>query len=266
MGTDRANRGSSALPWIALGFAFSPVWVQLIRELPTIPFGASILLAPALLLRAALAEPARPRARHRGLGLLLVGVGLLLELIGAAGGSWSIARFGIPAGVLGLALWAGSPSPRVAALSLWAVPIPTFFFVQTTPWAESAYAGLAAGLLDGLGFQVRASGPVVRGDHGILRLDDPHSGLHLASLLAQLAWFAALREGRSLRWALGRMAIAAVVALPLQALAVLGAVLLLLAGGPKLGSLWLYHGLWAVVAVSGVAWIEWRTRGWSADR
>jgi len=56
----------------------------------------------------------------------------------------------------------------------------------------------------------------------------------------------------------GYMAFVALAAVPLQILAVLVAVLLLLAGTPDTANLWLDHGAWLLTAILGLVWIETR--------
>lgn len=253
----RIRHPKGAWLWLALGCAFAPVLLHLGRSTPDRAFGWSVALAPALTLLAARAER-RPPAPQRGWALLLFGSGVLAELIGLVGGSWTLATLGLPVSAVGVALWIGAPRARVAALLLWVVPIPVTLFGLTTPGLESLFARLGAGAVALLGASIDVSGPLMRsGDHH-LELDPYHSGLHLAFVNAELAWYGALRRRLALNAAATRALAAALAALPLQVLAVFVAVLLLASGAPELASDWLDHGVWALAVIVGLGWIELR--------
>jgi len=245
------------LPWLALACAFSPVLIQLARAVPELQFGWSVLLAPALMISLAVRDRHRAVPR-RGLAQALLAIGLLIELIGLAGGSPGIARVGLPVSVVGLVLWTGFPSVKTAMLAFWAVPIPVAIYGLTTPNLESAYAHLGAAFGALLGADIHAGGPLMRTGADHLELDPYHNGLHLSFVMTQLVWYAAARNGTSVPKTLGRMVCVAVAAVPLQILAVLVAVLLLLAGAPDAANLWLDHGAWLLTAILGVVWIETR--------
>ena len=252
-----------ALPWLALGFAFGPVLSQFAAELPDIPFGFSAALSPVLLLLA-FRGPEVGVMRRRLAGALIAG-GLLAELVGIAGGSWSVARLGLPASILGLALWTGAPGPKTAALALWLVPIPTALFLLTSPGVESALAQLGVGTFALLGAQVHASGPLIRVAGGHLELTPFHSGLHLAWVGAALAWYASIRGGATFARGAVRAVRGALLALPLQVVAVWVALALLVSGRAGLASGWLDHGAWLAMAVVGLSWIESASRSGDPD-
>jgi hypothetical protein len=243
------------LPWIALGCAFSPVLIQLAGGIVQIPFGWSIALAPALMLLA-IRKPRQRAQPRRAVALPLLLAGLLAEVVGIAGGSWSIARAGFPVSVVGLALWTGEPRPMTAALALWVVPIPSTLFGFTTPEVESALARIGAAMGALLGADLQASGPLIRNGPRSLELDPLHSGLHLAWIGAELAWYAAVRKGLPVKAAIARAVAVSLAMLPLQVIAVLFAVALLVSGAPDLASIWLDHGVWLTAAIAGLVWIE----------
>jgi hypothetical protein len=245
------------LPWVALGCAFSPVLIQLTHTVPKVYFGWSVLLAPALMISLGVRDRHRALPR-RGWAQALLAIGLLIELIGLAGGSPGIARVGLPVSIVGLVLWTGAPSVKTAMLAFWAVPIPVAIYGLTTPNLESAYAQIGAAFGALLGADIHASGPLMRAGVDHLELDPYHNGLHLTFIMTQLVWYAAVRNGASVLQALGRMVCVAVAAVPLQVLAVLVAVLLLLAGAPEAANLWLDHGAWPLIAILGLVWIETR--------
>ena len=252
---NRIQRLVRILPWLALGCAFSPVLFQFANAIAGIAFGWSALLAPALMISLAARDRQRALPR-RGLAQVLLGVGLVIQLIGLAGGSPSIARLGLPVAVVGVALWTGAPSVATAVLAFWALPIPTTAYGLTTPHLESAYAQLGADFGEWVGADMRASGPLIRTGEHRLELDPIHSGIHLAFVATQLVWYAAVLNKTAVPRALARMAAVALLALPLQFLAVLVAIALLSAGTPEGANIWLDHGVWLLTAIVGVAWIE----------
>ena len=245
------------LAWLALGCAFGPVLMRLVDAIPNTPFGWSLLIAPALLVAAALRGPrdARPR---RGWAKILLIAGLLIELIGLGGGSPGVARLGLPISVVGLSLWTGAPPLMTSLLAFWAIPLPGSFFGLTTPGLESAYARFGAAAINALGADLSASGPLIRSGAEHLALDPYHSGIHLVFMTTLLAWYASARNGLAPRAAIARTAMAALVAIPLQLLAILIAIGLLLAGLRDLANFWLDDGLWLLTAILGIVWIETR--------
>jgi hypothetical protein len=245
------------LPWLALGCAFGPVLIQLADRIPEAPFGWGVLLAPALMISLATRDQRRALPR-RGWAQALLIIGLVIELLGLAGGSPGIAGLGLPVSVVGVALWTGAPPVRTALLALWALPIPTTAYGLTTPNLESAYAEFGAACAAMLGAELDASGPLIRTGVGRLELDPYHSGIHLAFVATELVWYAAARNGTSVQKALARMAVVALLAFPLQVVAVLAAIALLVAGAPEAATFWLDHGVWLLTALLGVVWIETR--------
>jgi hypothetical protein len=200
-------------------------------------------------------QTAPPR---RGWAQALLAIGLVIELVGLAGGSPGIARLGIPVSVVGVALWTGAPSVQTAMLAFWALPVPITVYGLTTPNLESAYAQLGAAFGSALGVDLHAGGPLIRAGAERLELDPYHSGFHLAFIAAELAWYASVRDGAPVSKALVRMACVALTALPAQVLAVFVAIGLLVAGVPKAAEFWLDHGVWLLTAILGVIWIETR--------
>jgi len=243
------------LPWLALGCAFGPVLIQLADRIPEAPFGWSVLLAPALMISLATRDRRRALPR-RGWAQALLIIGLVIELLGLAGGSPGIAGLGLPVSVVGVALWTGAPPVRAALLAFWALPIPTTAYGLTTPTLESAYAQLGADCASVFGADIHASGPLIRTGVGRLELDPYHSGIHLAFVATELVWYAAAQDGTSVLKALARMSFVALIAPFLQVVAVLAAIALLVAGAPEAAAFWLDHGVWLLTALLGVVWIE----------
>ena len=79
-----------------------------------------------------------------------------------------------------------------------------------------------------------------------------HGGTSLAPLLAGLSWYRSLRAGSALMPALLRAAGVALLAWPVQTLAIALALGLLLLGRADLGRLWLDHGVWVALAAIGL--------------
>ncbi len=245
------------LPWLALGCAFSPMLIQLANVIPEDPFGWSVLLAPALMLAAALRGSGEAHPR-RGWAQILLIAGLLIELVGLSGGSPAVARLGLPMSVVGLSLWTGAPPLMTSLLAFWVIPIPITVYGLTTPNLESAYAQFGAAAISALGADLSVSGPVIRSGAEHLELDPYHSGIHLVFVVTLLTWYASVRNGLTPIAALARTAGAALVAVPLQILAVLVAIALLVADSPDLANFWLDDGAWLLTAILGIVWIETR--------
>src|SRR5262245_53305690 len=118
----------SWLPWLAVALAFSPVVAGIVSDarIERIQWGAVagvVLLVVAGWREAAPTAASSARRTAGGLALVVGGVALLLA--GLAVDTAFVARAGFPLVVIGLAVWLGRPSLAVAALSLFAVPIPT---------------------------------------------------------------------------------------------------------------------------------------------
>jgi hypothetical protein len=250
--------------WLALTFALSPALLSLSVEAPVQPFAGSLLIAPLLLTRLwilgdrgieGVADDGKQQHYPR-LGASLVALGMLIELLGVAADAWSVAHFSIPVAVVGMSTLTGLVSPRHAVASFWCIPIPISLYVLTTPVAETWAARLAGFPLQGWleGFQV--SGPLIRYGERVLQLRVVDSGLHMAWLLALIAWYGALR----LRWEPARIVWLAVALLPcaflLEVVTIQIGILLLISLGAEPAGQWIKTGGWLVVAVLGIAIVE----------
>ncbi len=250
-------RSQAALPWLALGAAFSPVLFDLVRSLTAVDRSWGIAVAPILIVLCSRGEPASPRRPRLGSVALVAGVAL--QILGIAGGAWSVARLGLPVAFCGLALATGRPSLPAAALSLWIVPPPTAATSLVSSWLEAPLARFAAGVWSALGAGLTASGPLLRTPSGAeLGIDE--GGLRLAVLLAGMGWYAGVRARAGSAGLLRRALVFGLWAIPGQAVAVLGAAGLLLLGQPALGRHALQSGLPLVAFVLALAWIETRRR------
>jgi len=253
------------ISWLALAFALSPALLSLLVEAPVQPFAGSLLIAPLLLTRLwilgvrgiGVADDGKQQHYPR-LGASLVALGMLIELLGVAADARSVAHFSIPVAVVGMSALTGLVSPRRAVASFWCIPIPISLYVLTTPVAETWAAQLAGFPLQGWleGFQV--SGPLIRYGELVLQLRVVDSGLHMAWLLALIAWYGALR----LRWEPTRIVGLAAALLPcaflLEVVTIQIGILLLISLGAEPAGQWMKTCGWLVVAVLGIAFIEGR--------
>jgi hypothetical protein len=233
--------GLERAAWLALAVSFSPVLVDAVRSVtrdPTDAYAPAVLVLVALATRGAARGPAR-----RGSALLLA-LGLGLEIVGIAGGTWSLARVGLPLAICGLAARFGLPPAPVAALAFFAVPLPdSVAGIFAEPVAAALARGSAA-LVPG----VEATGPLLRAPGGARTLDlGAHAGLLvLAHELAAVGWYRAVERGAGLREAVRRAAWATLLAPLLALVAAFAAALLMLADRP-------HHATRALPAVVAIA-------------
>ena len=177
--------------------------------------------------------------KPRRAGLALVGAGLLLELGGIALRTWTFAWLGLPVAVLGMALWLGTPSWRIAMLAFGLVPIPESIRVAHSPAQETALLSGACTAWQALGVAFSCTGPVARIADRHLELVSDDVGWTLAPVLAQLGWFVAVNDGAS-GWRALRSAFAfAAAAVVVQPLAVGVALGLLAVGREAVARAWL---------------------------
>ena len=120
-------RWESSIFWIALVIAFSPVVVNLGANLVVSPRAHPTLIAP-LLIAFCVARGIGRGVPRQSSGILLLLLGVALEIIGLVGYSWSVARFGLPVAILGIACWTGTMSLTVACLAFWMIPIPDVIY------------------------------------------------------------------------------------------------------------------------------------------
>jgi len=245
-------------PWLGLLVAFSPVLLDLLANAAHDPADRATLLAPLLLAlawRSGPPDPPRP-----GLGLCAVLLGAVLELLGILAVTWTLARLGLPVAALGVALWTGRPRLPCALLAFFVVPVPETVSMLGAPWLESWLGGLAASLVALFGPAFTVSGPVIRGAGGTLTLAAADAGIPLAAALASLGWFAAVRAGGGLPEAVARAALAALLAPPLQLVALVVAVAVLALGHADAARVGLSHGPWLLAAAFTLAWTAHRER------
>jgi hypothetical protein len=257
----------SAVLWLGVVGAFSPVVVDLLRHCAAEPWaGYALIFAPLL---AVCVWQSRGGARASADGYVWLVVGVLIELAAIRADAIRMARPGLALAIIGLCRAFGLASAPASALALWLVPVPSMILALASPDLEIAWARLALPPLGWLGAQLSLDGARVLGPAGVLELRPSDGGLTLLALLSGLGWYASLRAGceapaaarRALLWGAG--------AIPLQALATLLALAALAGRSPELARLLLDSVVWGAVALLAVAWIELgptRRRGGAAAR
>jgi hypothetical protein len=253
------------MPWLGLSAAFSPVLAGMAKTFWEIPPSRPALLAPVLLVLALTRIPMDPAPARRD-GLLGLVLGLLLALFGVAAETEFIARIGLPVAALGLARYLGRPNPRTLALLLFALPLPGTLLMMASPGLERTLGKLTLLVTEGLGAPLELVGRTLVGTAGRIELDPPVNGLALVPMLAGLGWYASIRVGADLWTGVKRVLAFAALALPLQLAGLVVAAGLLWGGSSDSGKLWLSHGLWLTIAVSGLVWVERRTASPAAAR
>jgi hypothetical protein len=248
----RAPTRTELALWLALFAGFSPVLTAFARhEAWYAP--PSTLVAPVLI-AVALARGIGVRDEPRRWDAALIAAGLAFELIGIALRTWTVAWLGFPIAVLGMALWLGVPSWRIAALAFGLVPIPEGIRGAFTPAAESALLSGACAAWRTLGVDFSCTGPVARLGARHLELVHDDVGWALAPLLAQLGWFVAVCAKASTARALRQALVFAVGTIAIQPLAVAVALGLLALGSGSVAHAFLSAGLWLGCTAVALLW------------
>jgi hypothetical protein len=249
---------SEALPWLALLVGFAPVLLDLVHHVSAEPWARYILVFVPLCVVCLASCREEPR-RHAD-GYLWLAIAIVVELVAIAGSTTRLARPAFALAVIGLCRASGLANTRTAALTFWLIPVPNLLLRMASPALETGLLGIAATAGRAAGVAVEVEGPVASAASGALVLQPWHGGLPLVALLSGLGWYASLRDGSGLAAALGRMLVWGALGLPLQALALLGAVWVLAAGAPEVGREFLEQYLWCGVAAAAIVRIEWRAR------
>jgi hypothetical protein len=238
------------LPWLCLGVALSPALLELARHLVAAPWARYTGVVAALFGVTAAVAPLEASPQRRA-GLLLLGTGIAIQLLAAAAGPPGLGRLALPLGITGLACWLGRPASGVAALSVFLVPIPYTFVAALSPALEATLLEAAAALASPLaGGGLVTDGRVLTGGFGEFWVRPPHGGVPLAALLAAGLALRAVRRGNGLLAAGMAAVLGAGAALPLQIVALAGAVLLAASGRPAAAWTWLDQG---VMMLAGAA-------------
>ena len=252
-------RTESTLFWIALVLAFSPTALHLLRTWYLQPENAWTLLIWLLLISVVRVDPLRSERRRLG-GAALLLLALSLQTLGIAGDSWSIAHYALPLAALGIALWWGRPTLRVALLAWAAIPLPTFVTTLFSPHSETIAATLTARVAGFLGLAIHARGPALHSGDALLDIRSYDTGLHLAWCFAAFGWYAGLREHRAWPRLVLKSAGFALLAPAWQAAGLLVAAFLLTRGATRCAQLWLVGGVWSSAVLALLLWIHFQAR------
>ena len=245
----------AASPWLwaALATALSASLFDLGRHWVEAPWARSSGVLLLLFAWIALREPAPRRAPG---GMALVGAGLAVSLLAVGGGMPRLGRPGIALAALGMARLTGRPAGAPAFLALFTVPLPSSVLTRLSPGLESWVPQgtlLAAGAAPGAHVEwIHAGRLQLVAAGGELDLWAGDGGLALAWSLAALGWLLAMRSGSTLSGIAMRTALAALLALPVQACLLAAATAATLAGAAPGGRALLDHGPWGVVAIAAV--------------
>lgn len=245
---DPARPPPATLSWSLVAVAFSPVLIDLCAHWAQRPWAAySVVFLPLFLLELRRA----PRGRRRPTpGWTLLGAALALELLLVAGGLTRAARLPLVLAAFGMGWIQGRPAPRAIALLVAFVPVPSVLVSWGSPALELAWAKAAAALLQLAGMPALVEAGEVVSDLVVgpraLRLGEADGGLGVAALLLGLAWYAGLRRGASIAATLGVGLACALLAAPIQILALASVGASGLADAPARFALDV--GPWAVVA------------------
>lgn len=237
------------LYWLGLVLAFSPVLQNLIAGIRHDPNQRYTLLAPLLIGLLLRHDPASRCTRRVGAGVALVVLGLFAQSIGIAGSSWSIARVGLPVGMLGVALLTSRPALAVVVLAFGVVPLPDSVGHLASPGVESMLGRAAGEVLSWFGIAIHTGGPLLSYNGERLELEAFDSGIVTSSLFFAVGWYRAVRLGRRIPSVAVHAVIWGLVAVAMQPVAVILCVAALPLGAPDLGRFVLTHGAWLGLAL-----------------
>jgi hypothetical protein len=242
----------SPLWWVLLA-GFSPVIAKYVRGFSAEYSPASTLLAPVLI-AVCLWRGAVPDEPPRRAGVALVLTGLLCELLGVALETWTVAWIGFPIAVVGMALWLGRPSWRVAVLAFGLVPVPTSIETALTPTPETMLLSGACAVWRAFGLDFSCIGPVARLGDRHLELFYGDAGWTIALVLAELGWFAAIARGATVLRALATAVASAAAVIVVQPLAVGLALGIFAVSSMGVARAWLSYGVWISLAAGVILW------------
>jgi len=257
----------SYVSWVALAAAFSPVLVDLARNLAASPEDRVTLLAPLLLVLALRASVGADAPPHRD-GLLWIGAGIFLQLFGILVEAWSVARIGLPIAAVGLARFAGRPPVAFVALLLFAIPVPDTLVNLFSPALEKAIAAAASAILHALGTEIETTGMALAAAGRRIVLDPTDGGANLAVALAAIGWYAAASAGNGMLRCMRNAVAFGLATFPLQILGVVATGWILAAGMPVAARFWLRHGIWMACSAALLAIVHRNAIGalWRADQ
>ena len=210
---------------IAGMIALSPILFDLGLHLIQVPVDRYAALFPALFL---IAVWKSPRTKGQKDGYIFLTIAVFIAIVSIGGGFTRWGRLAIPLVAIGLIRISGATSLRKALLSFWLIPTP--HFLETTFWPNLVllYGKGAANFLPELSLQETGMTLMARGTRELsLNLHPADSGWALAAALSGVAYFIGNQKNRTLMRTIASVAFYTIAALPLQALAILAALLLM---------------------------------------
>jgi hypothetical protein len=250
-----APGASDAVVWLGFAAASWPTLADLARHVAEQPWAAYVV-AFGLLLAREVGER-RERREANPLGIALVAGALLWQYAMHVAGWPRAARPGLALGCLGLALARGHPSLRSACLALWLVPVPHAAIRLVGTELAPRLLSLAAAPWTLAGAPLRIDALQASGPAGALAVAAADAGLPTAALLAGLAWLAGLRRSLSAGATARLVAGGALLALPVQVVALALASGLVAAGAPGAARHLLTGAPWLLCAALAL----WSERG-----
>ena len=124
----------SAVLWLGVAGAFSPVLVDLLRHCAEEPWARYVLVFIPLL--AVCVRQSQAGARASADGYLWLLVGILIELVAIRANAIRMARPGLALAVIGLCRGFGLASLPASVLAFWLVPVPSMILALLSPDLE----------------------------------------------------------------------------------------------------------------------------------
>ncbi len=237
--------GPSLVLGMALLVGFSITLQHLLAHWVAHPWSRYSLAFVPLLAWAIYRDEA-PQKSFVRLGALAIGLGLIVQFLAVKGAVLGVARPTLATTTVAFLLMRGVASARCALLALWIVPVPHIFMDALGGAAAGNFLfGVGAAVLSALGVQVAVEGGSVVSGGLQLDIDSVHGGYVALVQMLGLGWFWATRRQLGFADSLRTMALFALFALPIQFVAVIGAVLGLAAG--SLGG--------AVALLESIPWV-----------
>ena len=238
--------------WCSLFVGLSPTLLDLARHWLAEPWALPFACFVPLWLLGV--RSGRQPARPRPLGVLLLVGGLLLAAFAATSGSTRLGRYGVPASVVGLAMWLGTPATVRALITVWWIPMPNV--VQASLFAPLArvaeWIAIRVALWTG-GEPLFAARQLLPSIDPV-RIGPEDVGVQVCWLLAGVGWYAAARRGADVPQAAGFALRSALLGVPLQVVALAIALALAWVGSSYAARVWLDLFL-PLVAFCALAWL-----------
>ena len=237
------ERNRSFLLWLGLAIASSPTIASLAANIRSEPNQRYTLFALFLLVLAFAGHSPHADGSNRPSGWVLLALGLVAQLLGAASSSAFLGNVGLASAILGLGLVLGRPAPAKLALAIGLIPVPGFLYAFGSPAIESALGESMGWLLRSAGWWVESGGPLLEYQGRRFELNVADSGAVTAICCAEFLWYRDLRAGRPIGEVVRRAIRAGVVGFAAQPVLVLLALTSLPLGFPEVGRFLLSYGV-----------------------